>query len=91
MAHIILMLSLCFRLGEFLAFWVQIDALEITHTSQFLQMLFVLFAINALLCQNALTLLRLASLLALLFGEFGGEVFASLSSGSCDNSHSCKR
>lgn len=74
MAHIVLMLSLCFCLGELLTFWVQIDALEITRTSQLLQMLFMFLAINALLCQDALTvsliartLLCLASLLALLF------------------------
>ena len=72
------MLSLCFRLGELLTFGVQVYPFEIALTSQLLQVFFVLFAINALLCQNALTvspiartLLRLASLLALLFGEFG--------------------
>ena len=71
------MLSLCFRLGELLTFGVQVYPLEISLSSKLLQMLFMLFAIYALLCQNALSvapiagaLLRLASLLALLFGEF---------------------
>ena len=46
MAHIVLMLSLCFCLGELLTFWVQIDALEITRTSQLLQMFFMFLAID---------------------------------------------
>lgn len=78
MAHIVLMLSLCFRLGELLTFGVQVNPLEIALSSKLLQVFFMFLAIYALLCQNALTvspiagaLLRLASLLALLFGEFG--------------------
>ena len=77
MFDVILMLSLCFRLGELLTFGVQVYPLEIALTSQLLQVFFMFLAINALLCQNAFTvspisctLLRLASLLALLFGEF---------------------
>ena len=71
------MLSLCFRLGELLTFGVQVYPFEIALSSQLLQVFFMFLAIYALLCQNALTvspiartLLRLASLLTLLFGEF---------------------
>jgi hypothetical protein len=74
MFDVILMLSLCFRLGELLTFWVHVYPLEIALSSQLLQVFFMFLAIYALLCQNALTvspiartLLRLASLLALLF------------------------
>ena len=78
MIHIIFVLSLCFRFGELLTFWIQVNPFEVALSSQLLQVFFVLFAIYALLCQNALTvspiagaLLRLSSLLSLLFGEFG--------------------
>ena len=73
MAQIELAVALLSRLRG-LAVWVQIDALEVTRTSQLLQTFFMFLAINALLCQDALTvsliartLLCLASLLALLF------------------------
>ena len=77
MFDVILMLSLCFRLGELLTFWIQVYSFEIALSSQLLQVFFMFLAINALLCKNAITvspisrtLLRLASRLALLFGEF---------------------
>ena len=72
MFDVIFVLSLCFRLGELLTFGVHVYPLEISLTSQLLQVFFMFRAINALLCQNAITispiactLLRLASLLAL--------------------------